>query len=92
MGGWREKVWAERHAHTGTQVYRYTGMQVCKCRQRAVLKLGDETSDFIHPNKPGAGPWAHRAKLDSVPGQELNLMASGNRNPDPNNHSIAVKD
>lgn len=75
-----------------TQVHRYTGTQVCKCRQRVVLKLGDETSDFIHPNKPGAGPWALRAKSDSVPGQELNLMASGDRHPGPNNHSIDVKD
>lgn len=78
----------------GTCPHRYTGMQVRRyaSADRVVLKLGDETSDFIHPNKPGARPWALRAKSDSVPGQELNLMASGDRHPGPNNHSIDVKD
>lgn len=88
----RERVGRKTRPHRYTGIYRYTDMQVCKSRQRAVLKPGDETFDFIHPKKTGAGPWAHRAKSDSVPGQELNLMASGDRDPDPNNHSIDVKD
>lgn len=66
LGGWRGKVWTGRPAHRGTQVYRYTGMPVCRYRQRALLKLSDAASDFIPPDKLGAGPWAHRTKSDSV--------------------------
>lgn len=55
---------------------------MCKCRQRAVLRRGNETSDFIHPRELGAGPWVHRAKRDSVPALEENPMASGDRDTD----------
>ena len=77
--------------YTSTQVCRYAGTQVGRCRQTAVLKLGDETSDFIHPNKLGSGPWAHRAKSDLAPALEENLMASGDRDTGLDKHSTDVK-
>lgn len=68
-----------------TCLRRYTGMQV----QRAMLKLGDEIPEFIHPNKLGVGPWARKAKADSVPALEEKFMPSGERGTD--NHSTDVK-
>ena len=70
-------------------VHACAGTQVCRYRQRAMLKLGDETPDFIHPNKLGVGPWAHRAKSDSVPALEEMFMSSEERDAD--NHSTDVK-
>lgn len=55
------------------------------------MKLGGETSDFTHPNKIGAGPWAHRAESDLIPALEEDLMASGDRDTDRGNHSTDVK-
>lgn len=73
----------------GMCVHACAGTQVCRYRQRAMLKLGDEIPEFIHPNKLGVGPWARKAKADSVPALEEKFMPSGERGTD--NHSTDVK-
>lgn len=66
-----------------TYPHRYTGTQV------SGVELDDGSSDFIHPNKMGAGPWAHRVRSDRVPALEEEW--GRRRDSDPDNYSTNVK-